>query len=140
MLSNHFGLAESQDVQWIGSRHVTDRASKEWLRERQIPLLSWSSQSRGFFTGRARPEDLPDPEMVRCYYNDENFERLRRAEQLAAELGVATTAIALAYVLNQPFPTFPLFGPRSIDETRTSMAALSIELTQAQSNWLDLVE
>jgi predicted dehydrogenase/aryl-alcohol dehydrogenase-like predicted oxidoreductase len=139
VLSNHFGLAESQDVQWIGSRHVTDRASKKWLRERQVPLLPWSSQSRGFFTGRARPDDLSDAEMVRCYYNADNFERLRRAEQLAAELGVATTAIALAYVLNQPFPTFPLFGPRSIDETRTSMAALSIELTEDRINWLDLI-
>lgn len=139
VLSNHFGLAESQDVQWIGSKHVTDRASKQWLRERQIPLLPWSSQSRGFFTGRAHPNDLSDPEMVRCYYNDANFERLRRAEQLAAELGVATTAIALAFVLNQPFPTFPLFGPRSINETRTSMAGLSIQLTETQINWLDLI-
>ena len=140
VLSNHFGLAESQDVQWIGSRHLTDRASKQWLRARQIPLLPWSSQSRGFFTGRARPDDLSDSEMVRCYYNDANFERLSRAQQLAAELGVATTAIALAFVLNQPFPTFPLFGPRSITETRTSMAALSIKLTDEQIDWLDLVE
>jgi aryl-alcohol dehydrogenase-like predicted oxidoreductase/predicted dehydrogenase len=139
VLSNHFGLAESQDVQWIGSRHMTDRASKQWLRQRRIPLLSWSSQSRGFFTGRARPDDFSDQEMVRCYYNEPNFERLRRAEQLAAELGVAPTAIALAFVLNQPFPTFALFGPRSITETRVSMAALSIHLTESQLNWLDLV-
>jgi aryl-alcohol dehydrogenase-like predicted oxidoreductase/predicted dehydrogenase len=140
VLSNHFGLAESQDVQWIGSKHVTDRASKQWLRERQIPLLPWSSQSRGFFSGRARPDDRSDAEMVRCYYNDQNFERLRRAEELAADLGVAPTAVALAFVLNQPFPTFPLFGPRSIEETRVSMEALSIHLTESQLSWLDLVE
>ena len=30
---------------------------------------------------------------------------------------MAATAIALAYVLHQPFPTFPLFGPRIIAET-----------------------
>jgi aryl-alcohol dehydrogenase-like predicted oxidoreductase len=34
---------------------------------------------------------------------------------------VPSTAIALAFVLNQPFPTFPLIGPRSIAETRSSM-------------------
>jgi len=75
---------------------------------------------------------------VRCYYGDDNFERLRRAEQLGAEHGVQATAIALAYVLAQPFPTFPLFGPRTITEVRSSMRGLSIELTPEQVAWLDL--
>ena len=74
--------------------------------ERQIPLFPWSSQARGFFTGRAHPDDRSDAELVRCYYSDDNFERLRRADELGDDLGVAATAIALAYVLNQPFPTF----------------------------------
>ncbi|OUE09888.1 Glucose--fructose oxidoreductase precursor [Clavibacter michiganensis] len=137
-LSDHFGLAEAYDVPWAGCVHVTDPASKAWLEERQVPLLPWSSQARGFFTGRARPDDLSDPELVRCYYGDENFERLRRAEQLGAEHGVQATAIALAYVLAQPFPTFPLFGPRTISEVRSSMRGLSVELTPEQVAWLDL--
>ncbi|TXN31311.1 aldo/keto reductase [Lacisediminihabitans profunda] len=140
ILSNHFGLAEAYDVPWDGCRHATDDASKLWLKQTQTPLFPWSSQARGFFTGRARPDDLSDPELVRCYYGDGNFERLRRAEQLGAELGVMATAVALAYVLHQPFPTFPLFGPRSIAETRTSLAGLSIELTDAQVRWLDLAD
>ncbi|MBA8794360.1 putative dehydrogenase/aryl-alcohol dehydrogenase-like putative oxidoreductase [Friedmanniella endophytica] len=140
VLSNHFGLAEALDVPWAGCRHVTDRASKQWLRERQVPLFPWSSQARGFFTGRARPDDRSDAELVRCYYSDDNFERLARAEKLAAERGVEATAIALAFVLQQPFPTFPLFGPRTIAETRSSMAGLGVTLTPAELDWLDLVE
>ncbi|MGK9219528.1 aldo/keto reductase [Microbacterium barkeri] len=138
VVSNHFGLAEALDVPWEGCVHATDAASKRWLAERGIPLLPWSSQARGFFTGRARPDDLSDPELVRCYYSDENFERLRRAEQLGADRGVPATAIALAYVLAQPFPTFPLFGPRTIEEARSSMRGLSIELTAEEVAWLDL--
>lgn len=138
VLSNHFGLAEALDVPWAGCEHVTDRASKAWLEERNVTLLPWSSQARGFFTGRAHPEVLTDAELVRCYYSDENFERLRRAEQLGAEFGVPATAIALAYVLAQPFPTFPLFGPRTIAEARSSMAGLSVTLTPEQVAWLDL--
>ncbi|PJJ73740.1 aryl-alcohol dehydrogenase-like predicted oxidoreductase [Diaminobutyricimonas aerilata] len=137
-LSNHFGLAEAYDVPWAGCEHVTDRESKRWLEERDVPLLPWSSQARGFFTGRARPDDRSDAELVRCYYSDENFERLRRAETVGAEFGVAPTAVALAYVLHQPFPTFPLFGPRSIAEMRSSMAGLGVELTPQQVAWLDL--
>ena len=138
LLSNHFGLAEAYDVPWDGCRHVTDAASKQWLTERQIPLFPWSSQARGFFTGRARPDDRSDAELVRCYYSDDNFERLRRAEELGQQFGVAATAIALAYVLHQPFPTFPLIGPRTIAETASSMAGLAVELTPEQVAWLDL--
>lgn len=138
VLSNHFGLAEALDVPWAGCEHVTDRASKAWLEERNVTLLPWSSQARGFFTGRARPDVTTDAELVRCYYSDENFERLRRAEQLGAEFDVPATAIALAYVLAQPFPTFPLFGPRTIAEARSSMTGLSVTLTPEQVAWLDL--
>nr|WP_243233456.1 aldo/keto reductase [Microbacterium sp. CIAB417] len=138
VVSDHFGLAEAYDVPWEGCVHVTDEASKRWLEDRQLPLLPWSSQARGFFAGRARPEDLSDPELVRCYYSDENFERLRRAERLGAERGVPTTAIALAYVLAQPFPTFPLFGPRTIEETRSSMRGLTVDLTPEEVAWLNL--
>ncbi|MDY1004790.1 aldo/keto reductase [Curtobacterium sp. CFBP9011] len=138
VLSNHFGLAEALDVPWAGCEHVTDAASKQWLEERQVPLLPWSSQARGFFTGRARPDDTSDAELVRCYYSDANFERLRRAEELGAQYGVPATAIALAYVLHQPFPTFPLFGPRTIAEARSSMLGLTVDLTPEQVAWLDL--
>jgi aryl-alcohol dehydrogenase-like predicted oxidoreductase/predicted dehydrogenase len=137
VLSNHFGLAEAYDVPWAGCRHATDPASKRWLEERQVPLLPWSSQARGFFA-RARPDFHGDAELVRCYYSDDNFERLRRAQQLGSELGVPATAVALAYVLAQPFPTFPLFGPRSIAEARSSMQGLTVELSPEQVAWLDL--
>lgn len=137
ILSNHFALAEAYDAQWIGSRQVTEEASRRWLVKRQVPLFSWSWQSRGFFV-RGQPDDMPDAEMVRCYYSDANFERLRRATQLGADLGLATTDVALAYVLHQKFPTFSLLGPRSISEMHSSMAALSIGLTDDQVKWLDL--
>ncbi len=138
VLSNHFGLAEAYDVPWDGCEHATDPASKRWLEERQVPLLPWSSQARGFFTGRAAPGDTSDAELVRCYYSDDNFERLRRARELGEQYGVPATAIALAYVLHQPFPTFPLFGPRTIAEARSSMTGLSVELSPEQVAWLDL--
>ncbi|WP_426737687.1 aldo/keto reductase [Plantibacter sp. 2H11-2] len=137
-LSNHFGLARALDVPWAGCVEVTDPTSRAWLEETKTPLLPWSSQARGFFTGRAEPEDLSDPDLVRCYYSDDNFERLARARQLGSELGVAPTAIALAYVLAQDFPTFALIGPRSIEETRSSTDALSLRLTPEQVAWLDL--
>ncbi|MDN5686114.1 MAG: aldo/keto reductase [Brachybacterium sp.] len=138
ILSNHFGLAEALDVPWAGCVHATDPESKAWLEERGIALLPWSSQARGFFTGRAHPEDRSDAELVRCYYSPENFERLERARTLGAERGVPATAIALAFVLAQKFPTFALFGPRSIAEMRSSTLGLGVDLTESDLGWLDL--
>jgi len=139
VLSNHFGLAEAYDVPWAGCRHVTDPESKKWLSERNIALLPWSSQARGFFA-RADANDKSDAELVRCYYSDANFERKARAEKLGAELGVPATAIALAFCLAQPFQVFALFGPRTIAEARSSMTGLGVELTPEQVAWLDLRE
>jgi aryl-alcohol dehydrogenase-like predicted oxidoreductase len=136
-LSNHFSLAEAYAVPWEGCVHVTDPAARKWLRANNLPLLPWSSQARGFFAGRARPDDRSDEELVRCYYSDTNFGRLDRARALAAELGVPATAVALAYVLHQPFPTFPLIGPRTLGETHGSLRALDVGLTAEQVAWLE---
>jgi aryl-alcohol dehydrogenase-like predicted oxidoreductase len=46
--------------------------------------------------------------------------------------------IALAYVLRQPFPTFPLIGPRTMSELRTSLPALAMPLTDEEVKWLNL--
>ncbi|HEY4456948.1 MAG TPA: aldo/keto reductase [Pseudonocardiaceae bacterium] len=137
-LSDHFSLAEAYDLPWANCEHVSDPASRKWLADRQIPLFPWSSQARGFFAGRADPEDRSDEELVRCFYSDANFERLRRVRELAGQFGVPPTAVALAYVLHQPFPTFPLIGPRTLDETRSSLVALDVELTPEHVAWLDL--
>lgn len=140
LLSNHLSLARAYDVPWAGCRHVSDDQSQAWLRERQVALFPWSSQARGFFTGRAKPEDRSDEELVRCYYSDENFERLRRARVLAEARGVEPTAIALAWLLHQPYPVFPLIGPRQISETRTSLPGLSVELTDEDVAWLTALD
>jgi aryl-alcohol dehydrogenase-like predicted oxidoreductase len=46
--------------------------------------------------------------------------------------------VALAYVLSQPFPTFPLIGPRSLHELETSLPALGLELSPDELEWLNL--
>ena len=64
--------------------------------------------------------------------------RLPRVNELAKKRNLLPINIALAYVLNQPFPTFALIGPRQLSETRTSFAALDIELMPQESRWLNL--
>ena len=106
-----------------------------------MALLPWSSQARGFFVpDRAAPEKRDDEEIVRCWYSDDNFERQRRAIELAGKKGVLPINIAGAWVLQQPFPTFALFGPQKLSELRSSLDSLAVELTAEEITWLDLAE
>jgi predicted dehydrogenase/aryl-alcohol dehydrogenase-like predicted oxidoreductase len=138
VVSNNFSLARMIEPPWAGCLSVADAASRAWFTRTQMPLMPWSSQARGFFTERAKPEGSDDPELVRCWYSADNWQRRERAVELARERGVLPINIALAYVLAQPFPTFPLIGPRTLEETRTSLAALAVTLTPDEVRWLNL--
>lgn len=136
--SPNLSLAVWNEPQWEGCVAASDRATRAWYERTQMPLFSWSSQARGFLTGRFRPEDTSNAEMVRVWYNEANFERLARAETLARRKGVGIPEIAVAYVLSQPFPTFALVGPQTIEEMRTSALGLDVTLTPEEMRWLNL--
>ncbi|MCC5808632.1 MAG: aldo/keto reductase [Opitutales bacterium] len=136
-VSNQFSLARMVDPVWTGCVSASDVESRQWFEATGTALLPWSSQARGFFTDRAGPDKLDDPQLARCWYADDNFERRERALRLAAERGVDGVAVALAYVLHQPFPTFPLIGPRTLGELQGSLRGLGLRLSAAELAWLN---
>jgi aryl-alcohol dehydrogenase-like predicted oxidoreductase len=139
VVSNNFSLARMVDPVWDGCIAASDADSRKWFEQTQTTLLSWSSQARGFFLpGRAAPDKREDEELARCWYSDDNFQRLERANELAKKRNVSPINIALAYVLNQPFPTIALIGPRQLNETRTSLPGLDVQLTPDEVKWLNL--
>jgi predicted dehydrogenase/aryl-alcohol dehydrogenase-like predicted oxidoreductase len=137
-ISNNFSLARMVDPVWAGCIAASDPDSRAWLKQTQMPLMPWSSQARGFFTDRGEPSRADDKEMVRCWHSDDNFRRRQRAIELAQKKGVDPIHIALAYVLNQPFPTFALIGPRQVSETASSFRALDVTLSEDEVKWLNL--
>ena len=137
-LSNNFSLARMLAPVWDGCVSCSNDEYREWFEQSLMPVFSWSSQARGFFTDMASREDLSDEEMTRSWYSDENFTRKERAEILAQEKGVVPINIALAYVLCQPFPTYALVGPQRRSEIVSTLAALDLELSPRELAWLDL--
>ena len=135
--SNNISLAVPMEPMWKGVVSVSE-AAWEWHHETQFPLLPWSSQARGFFSGHFTPENRENSEMVRVYYNDDNFERLRRATLLSKKKGCTAIQISLGYVLHQPFPTFPLVGPVKPEELFSCLSALEIQLSPDEMRWLNL--
>lgn len=134
--SPNLSLARANEPFWPGCVSADDRTTA-WHTRLQLPLLSWSAQARGFFSGRFTPDDASNADIVRVFYHEDNWERLRRAETLAARKGCTTIQIALAYVLHQPFPTCALIGPANTAELRSCNEAAGLRLAPEDVQWLE---
>jgi aryl-alcohol dehydrogenase-like predicted oxidoreductase/predicted dehydrogenase len=134
-VSNNFSLARMVEPVWEGCIAATDPRSRQWFTETNIPLMAWSSLAGGFFV-YGDPSDQSDRHLAGHWYSDDNFQRLERARELAAKRGVPPVVVAMAYVLCQPFPIFPLFGPQTLEELRISLSALDVQLTPDEIAWL----
>lgn len=138
VVSNNLSLACMVEPVWSGCVSSKGADWQEWFGESGAALFSWSSQARGYFHRGREPGHISDEEIIRCWDSEDNRERRRRALELAKEKQVSSLNIALAYVLAQPFPVFALFGPRTIEETRTALPGAQISLTPQETAWLNL--
>jgi aryl-alcohol dehydrogenase-like predicted oxidoreductase len=134
-LSNQFSLARMVKPSWPGTMSANDPSFRSWLAERGIVNFAWSSQAGAFFAGLRE-----DGFLAHAWFADDNIERRKRTEELAEELGVHPTTIALAWLLRIGLPVVPIIGPRSLRELRGSLRALAVELNDDQMRWLDLVD
>ena len=99
-----------------------------------LPLFAWAALAGGFF----RDGPQPDPDVERIYASPANHERSERAQRLAESLGLTRSQVALAWVLNQGFPTFPVVATQRTAHLRQLAAAADIVLSERQVAWLDL--
>lgn len=116
-----------------GPQVFMDDETLEFHRASQLPLVAYSSQAGGFFSGRYEPNapaggGTPNPNIVRYYGTQENYGRLRMAGEMAATLGVTPNQVALAYLLHEDFPAFPIVGANNVDRVRECCAAADVSL------------
>ena len=135
--SPNLSLAKCRKPRWEGCVSA-DSAMISWHEKTKLPLFSWSAQAGGFFSGRFTRENKDDQEMVDVFYNDDNWERYDRAVKMAEDKGLTPIQTALAYVLNQKFPTTAVIGPENITELISSYNGSKLSLTAKEVDWLDL--
>ena len=144
ILSNNFSLAHMNNPVWPGCFSCSEEEYVNYLKEKQIAIFPWSSQARGFFldsqefSGAAHVADPNREEQERVWGSEDNSERRSRCFELASKKSVDPIQMALAFVLNQEFPSFPLIGPRNFFETESSLEATKIELSLEETSWLNL--
>jgi aryl-alcohol dehydrogenase-like predicted oxidoreductase len=142
--SPNLALAVPNEPMWVGCVSIAgDSEAQAWYQQSGMPVFAWSAQARGFFSGRFNPE-LTEGEttdarnVIRTYYSDDNWERYRRADELAELKGCTLRQVALAWVLHSPLEVFALIGPATVSELDDCLGALDVELTPAEVAWLNL--
>jgi aryl-alcohol dehydrogenase-like predicted oxidoreductase len=147
--SPNFSLTEQRELPWPGCVSISGEAgsaARAWYAAASMPLFTWSSLAGGFLSGRytrANAATLTsdvDLHTLRCYGSNANFDRLERANELAAGKGVTLPQLALAYVLSQPLDCYALVGCRSAAEFRENLEASNLRLTTAEQTWLETGE
>lgn len=146
--SPNYGLAEQVNNPWgpgcVSLSGPQEADARQWYLQNQMPIFSYSSIARGFFSGRVKAndpagsKDVLDSVAEYAYAHPVNFRRLERAEQLAAQKGVTVPQIAIAYILCSPLNVFPLVASYNTQEMEDNLQAFSVKLSQAEWEWLDL--
>lgn len=129
--SPNLSLAAPNEPMWTECYWV-DQVARDWYADTQFPLFAWSSGGGGFFA------EIDSPDIRRVYHNRINFARLARVKEFAKKLGATTTAIALAWTLNQPLNVFALIGPVTPAQLGDNLTALEIALDADQLRYLEL--
>jgi aryl-alcohol dehydrogenase-like predicted oxidoreductase len=130
--SPHLSLAVQNEEHWDDTRSARDPEIFAWHERSGMPLFAWSAQARGFFAGHVSES------VDRVYDNADNRERRRRASELADRLGCTANQVALAWVLQQPFPVYAVVGARTVAQLREAVGAVEISLSDDEERWLDL--
>ena len=142
--SPNLALAVPNEPMWVGCISIAgDAEAQAWYQHTGMPVFAWSAQARGFFSGRFSPEltegeTVDAKNVIRTYYSDANWERYRRADELAELKGCTMRQVALAWVLHSPLNVFALIGPANVSELDDCLGAMDVELTRDEFAWLNL--
>ncbi len=115
-----------------------DESLWQYHEQTQLAAVPYSSQANGLFhkLEKASAESLP-ANLRSWYLNPVTLERFQKLQVLHQETGLTTTQIVLGYLTSQPFPTFPIVGPKSPEQLADCLEAGDVTLTPEQLQHLE---
>jgi aryl-alcohol dehydrogenase-like predicted oxidoreductase len=109
-----------------------------------VGILPWSPLARGLLAGggssggeRRTARARTDPYLQSLYRPDLDVAVVDRAAEVAAERGVATAQVALAWLLHQPGVTAPIVGATRLEHLEDALAAERLSLSEEERERLE---
>jgi aryl-alcohol dehydrogenase (NADP+) len=128
-MQNHYNLVYREE----------EREMMPLCRDQGIGVIPWSPLARGFLAGnRSRggggdtARSKSDQYAAQMYYQDNDFEIVDRAVELARQRGVSSSQMALAWLLAQPGVTAPIIGASKMRHLEEAVAAVEIKLSDEE--------
>ena len=120
------------------SRDIEDNGVLAAIRELGIALVPYSPLGRGMLTGTVRTNDgfaPSDPRARNPRFEGDNFVKnmvvVDRLAALAAELGLTSAQLALAWLYAQGDDIIPIPGTKRVKYLEENVAAAAVRLTPA---------
>src|ERR1700729_3191 len=109
-----------------------------------VGVIPWSPLARGMLTGnrtragekltaRAQTDAFGDA----LYTPEVDFDVVERADEVAAERGVSTAQVGLAWLLHKPGVTAPIVGATKLEPLQDALAAEQLSLSDAEIERLE---
>jgi len=117
----------------VPGMHYLDAEDVRWHMQSGFPLVAYSAQAKGYFGDEnvswARLGFSGPVPRGAEYDSTESRKRLLTALTLADLKGCTANQIALAYLMHQPFPVYPIIGNSNVERTREAVASASLQLS-----------
>lgn len=110
-----------------------------------MPVIAYSSLGRGLFSGKVKGNhaesaaEVLDDVAMKGYGCPENFERLRRCEELAKKKNRTVPQIAMAWIYSRNINSFAVVNTSKVSRMQENIDALHIDLTEEECLYLDLL-
>jgi len=128
-MQNHYNLIYREE----------EREMIPQCRDQGIGILPWSPLARGLLAGsktaggeRLTTRANTDPFLDSLYRPELDFPVIDRAGEVAAERGVSTAQVALAWLLHKPDVTAPIVGATKLDHLEDALAAEQLALSDEE--------
>ena len=134
---NQWSLAKADASKGDPTWAYIDDSFVEWHRKHGFAAFPYTPQANGYFrrldTGSiARASD----QVKALFHHAQNENRYKRLKALQSETGYDLGQIVLAYLLEQPFPVFPIIGPKKPADLDESLRAVDATLTPSHLEFL----
>jgi aryl-alcohol dehydrogenase-like predicted oxidoreductase len=136
---NMWSLAQPDVSQLDPTWAYIDDAFAQWHIKHRFSAFPFITQAGGYFRRIEQNtlEQLPvDNRIRRMFDHQENRERVQRMRRLN-NMGFSMAQIVLGYLTSQPFPVFPLIGPKTLPDLQESLRNAGAKLSQDDLFYLE---
>ena len=123
------------DAQAIGDPTIVVMDDRLWEYHHgaHLPAIPYSASANGLFQKLDKGTFTSLNSMQqKVYGHPTNLIRFERARQVAVRQGLTITQVVLGYLLSQPFPTYPIAGPKSLEQLRDCLTAAHVRLDESE--------